>query len=218
MPSYKPTHIPHGLANSSKRTIRNPGIKDEAEFLKYGLETGGEYFEVRTLVKPGGGVPLHSHGSYGEEFYPDIGTLGVVGENGTKTMLLEKGQTYRIKPGEWHRFFNPSDTEDIIWSARVYPAHQGFEKVLYIYYGLAEEGHCDAAGAPTSMYYALMLMNMGEVSYPGFVMFFLGFAAVLVGWWARISGEEERLTRKYYGVPITDDNRGEADNYMKKEL
>ena len=55
MALYKATHIPYGIADKSKRIIRNPGIKDEAEFLEYGLETEGQYFYVRTLVKPGGG-------------------------------------------------------------------------------------------------------------------------------------------------------------------
>jgi hypothetical protein len=35
--------------------IRNPGIKDEAEFKAYGIETGGEYFACRVLVRGGGG-------------------------------------------------------------------------------------------------------------------------------------------------------------------
>ena len=56
MPPYNATHVPYGLSDPSKRIIRNPGIKDEAEFKKYGLETGGEYFEVRTVLKPGGGM------------------------------------------------------------------------------------------------------------------------------------------------------------------
>lgn len=55
MPKYKATHIPYGLTDPSKRTIVNPGIKDEAEFLKYGIETGGDHFYVRTLVNGGGG-------------------------------------------------------------------------------------------------------------------------------------------------------------------
>jgi hypothetical protein len=55
MPTYKATHVPYGIAEPSKRTIVNPGIKDEATFKKYGIETAGECFEVRTLVKGGGG-------------------------------------------------------------------------------------------------------------------------------------------------------------------
>lgn len=53
MSSY--THIPYGLSDSSKRTIHNPGIKDEVKFKKYVIETGGDHFYVRTLVQPGGG-------------------------------------------------------------------------------------------------------------------------------------------------------------------
>ena len=53
---YKATHIPYGMSDPAKRTIRNPGIKDEVVFTQYGIETGGEYFMVRTLVKPGGGM------------------------------------------------------------------------------------------------------------------------------------------------------------------
>lgn len=56
MSSYKVTHIPYGISDPSKRTIRNPGFEDEVEFKQYGIETGGEYFMVRTLVQPGGGM------------------------------------------------------------------------------------------------------------------------------------------------------------------
>lgn len=55
MPTYKATHIPYGLSDHSKRTISNPGIKDEVIFEEYGIETGGESFSTRVLVKGGGG-------------------------------------------------------------------------------------------------------------------------------------------------------------------
>ena len=58
MSSYKAIHLPYGLTDPSKRVIKNSGIKDEAEFLKYGIETGGDHFLVRTIVKGGGGT-LH---------------------------------------------------------------------------------------------------------------------------------------------------------------
>ena len=38
----KATHIPYGLTDPTKRTIRNPGIKDEAELKNSGIEIGGE--------------------------------------------------------------------------------------------------------------------------------------------------------------------------------
>ncbi|KAK5125053.1 hypothetical protein LTR85_001244 [Meristemomyces frigidus] len=109
MPPYAPTHLPYGLTDPSKRTIRNPGFKDEATFHKYGIETAGDRFFVGTTVQGGGG------------------------DNGTKTFVLRKGETYTVKPGEWHRFFNPRLDETMLFGAKVAPAHQGFEKLLYIY-------------------------------------------------------------------------------------
>jgi hypothetical protein len=55
MSPYRATHIPYGLSDASKRPIVNPGIRDSANFTKYGIETAGEYFEVRTVVHGGGG-------------------------------------------------------------------------------------------------------------------------------------------------------------------
>lgn len=55
MSAYKATHIPYGLTDASKRTIRNPGIKDEVEFKQYGIETSGEYTHVSCLVNGEGG-------------------------------------------------------------------------------------------------------------------------------------------------------------------
>lgn len=54
MPTYRATHVPYGLTDPSKRMISNAGVKDEATFTKYSIETGGEFFAVRTVVKPGG--------------------------------------------------------------------------------------------------------------------------------------------------------------------
>ncbi len=55
MAPYQPTHLPYGLKDPAKRVIRNPGLKDEANFLRYGVETGGDHFSVRVTVKGGGG-------------------------------------------------------------------------------------------------------------------------------------------------------------------
>lgn len=149
------------------------------------------------------------HYGYGETFVAVQGTLGVVGANGKETMMLspEAGNTYSVKPGEWHRFFNPSQTETLVFKAKVQPAHQGFEKMLYIFYGLVADGHGTAQGFPKSMFHLLMLTAMGEVGYPGIGGWLMGLLVKTVGWVARISGEEERLTVKYYGRPITDDDR-----------
>ncbi|KAK5688742.1 hypothetical protein LTS10_000720 [Elasticomyces elasticus] len=218
MAPYQPTHLPYGLLDPNKRVIRNPGINDEVEFLKYGIETGGDHFFLRTTVGGGGNVPIHRHYGYGETFYPISGEVGVVGENGTKTTTLRHGETYKVKPGEWHRFFNPSPTESIVFDAEVQPAHQGFEKTLYIYYGLVEDGLGTPGGAPKSFFHALMLMHMGEVGYPGLTGWLFGHLAGIVGFLAWVTGEEERLTRKYYGKPIKEATDEERSRWLKKDL
>ena len=123
------------------------------------------------------------------------------------TLTPESKETYQVKPGEWHRFFNPSETETLKFDAKVSPAHQGFEKVLYIFYGLVEDGHGTSEGFPKSIWHLLMLNEMGQVSYPGVSGWLMGLASKFVFMWARWSGEEERLTQKYYGRPITDAER-----------
>ena len=119
----------------------------------------------------------------------------------------DRDETYTVKPGEWHRFFNPSETDDLIFDAKVYPAHQGFEKVLHIFYGLVSDGFGTPEGFPKSLFYQLMLMDMGGVGYPGIFGWTTGAVAGFVGWIARVTGEEERLTTKYYGRPITEEER-----------
>ena len=61
-------------------------------------------------------------------------------------------------------------------------------------------GHVDALSASRGA-------NMGAVGWPGISGFLIGVASKVVGWIAWLSGEEERLTVKYYGRPITDEER-----------
>lgn len=155
------------------------------------------------------GVPIHRHFTYGETMQAVQGSIGVVGHNGTKTMILspESGESYTVKPGEWHRFFNPSPTEACIFEAKVRPAHQGFEILLHILYGLVDDGHGTPEGLPSSIFYLLMLNDMGDMGFPGFGGWLMGLvskAARLLAW---VTGEEERLIRKYYGRPITDEEK-----------
>ena len=121
-------------------------------------------------------------------------------------MILGIGDSYSVRPGEWHRFWNPSATEDIVFDAKVFPAHQGFERMLHIFYGIAADGHGNEQGFP-NFFYLLMLTHMGEVGYPGVKGFVMALLVRVVGWIGRVTGEEERLTIKYYGRPITEEER-----------
>ena len=94
-----------------------------------------------------------------------------------------------------------------MFDARIFPAHQGFEKTLHIFYGLVADGHGTPEGLPKSFFHQLMLADMGQVGYPGFVGFVMGLLARAVGLIAKVTGEEEKLTRKYYGAPIEAEDR-----------
>jgi hypothetical protein len=106
----------------------------------------------------------------------------------------------------------------LLFDATVNPAHQGFEKTLCIIYGLAEDGHANADGTPKNLFHSLLLMRMGEVGYPGLMGWVFGMVGILVGIVAWVTGEEERLTRKYYGKPISQATDEEKRKYLKKEL
>lgn len=55
-------------------------------------------------------------------------------------MALNPGESKKIELKEWHLFENPTD-EDVKFRVRLEPASEGFEKIIYIVYGLARDGH-----------------------------------------------------------------------------
>ncbi|PVH89671.1 hypothetical protein DL98DRAFT_647396 [Cadophora sp. DSE1049] len=190
--------LPAGMRGPSRRTLTNHLIKDEAYIEKYGAETNGAYTQVRVIVAPGGGTPLHYHGSYEEHLTCTNGLLSCV--VGNKTLTFTPGETAVIPIGTKHRFFNASETDDVEFVGKVIPAHEGFEKSLYICYGLAEDGECDDKGLPKSFVHLCLMADLGDMRWPGF-MLVAGLGNMLVkvvAAYARWSGEEDRLLKKYW--------------------
>lgn len=208
---YTPTYRPYGLDDPEKRTIRNPRIKDWATFTKYGIENDGKEFSIRCLVKPGGGAITHRHGSYSETLTCVSGTMGV--EKGwgktAKVAYLQPGEHVFIAAGEWHKFFNPSKTEEFVFDGSVTPAHEGFEMALYIVYGLAEDGLSDDEGLPRSFLANCIFISMSDMEFPNWGMWLLGKVANVFAVWGDWSGEKARLIRRYYGTPIEKKNKKE---------
>jgi hypothetical protein len=135
------------------------------------------------------------HGSYREELSPASGTLGVV--LGDSTLTFKPGETAVIPIGTQHRFFNPSEEETVEFVGKVVPAHEGFEKSVHLIYGLAADGQCDAQGLPKSFVHLCLMGDLGDMRWPGM----LAMANPLikaVAAYARWSGEEERLLKKYW--------------------
>jgi hypothetical protein len=112
-------------------------------------------------------------------------------------LTFNPGETAVILIGTKHRFFNASKDRTVEFVGKVLPAHEGFEKSVHIIYGLAGDGECDAQGLPKSFVHLCLMTDLGDMRWPGM----LGMANPLiqaVAAYARLSGEEEKLLKKYW--------------------
>ncbi|MCJ1351822.1 MAG: hypothetical protein MMC33_001806 [Icmadophila ericetorum] len=166
--------LPPGIKNNERRRIWTPVAKDWAIFEKYGRETNGAYTEVTVSIAPGGQNAAHWHGSYSETFTAEKGQVGIYSKNVGKIML-SPGESKTVMPGEVHYFFNPGE-EDVEMKVLLQPAREGFEKGLYILYGLARDGKSSNGGIPNNlMHTAIILASIG-----------------------RLLGMEEQLVKRYW--------------------
>ena len=167
------------------RTIYNPLAKDKVTFLLSGEDTSGAYELVEVELAPGGGVSLHYHTSLTEEFESVSGTLGIE-VNGSCTEVLP-GQTAIAPINSLHRFYNPSQSETILFLCCIRPA-RNFEKTLRIAYGLANDNLVNRKGIPRSIWHMALLFDSAESYIPGIPLFlqkkifgFLAFVAAKLG-------------------------------------
>ena len=174
MKNSKPTSLPPGIRDPSRRHLTHPTIRDKITIEKYSHETNGEYTLIRCTVSPGGGTPLHYHLTYREELTPVSGALGYVLDD--DTLHASPGETAIIPINTKHRFFNDTDA-DVEFLGKLVPGHEGFEKSLYVIYGLAEDGECDEKGLPKSFVHLCLMAQLGDMKWPG-LMSWVGNGAV----------------------------------------
>ena len=170
--------------------------KDWTRFEKYGRETNGEYTLLTVSVAPGGANAPHWHGSYSETFTAEKGEVGIYSK-ATGKVTLSPGESVTVRPGEVHHFFNPGD-EEVVMKVRLEPAREGFEKGLYILYGLARDGKSADGGRPNSLMHAAMICSMSDMWGPGLLGVVLTPVLKILAFFGRISGMEERLVRQYW--------------------
>ena len=187
---------PPGVRDASRRLLTNPILKDEVTIEKYGAETGGEYTRLQVKVAPGGGTPIHLHSTYTERFISKDGTLTVV--LGEETHQLKDGAEALVPVRTLHQFRNDNEDRDITFNVELRPAHPGFEKTLYILYGMASDGQCNEAGIPKSLILACLLAEMSDMASPGLSMVLGRSFVKVMAAYARWTGEEERLLKKYW--------------------
>ena len=190
------------------KTVYNPLAKDKVTFLLSGEDTKGAYELVEVELAPGGGVDLHYHTSFVEEFEPISGTLGVE-VNGEHLKVLP-GQTAVAPLNSLHRFYNPSKTETIFFRTYIRPA-RNFEKTIRIAYGLINDRKVSKRGIPKNIWHMALLFHYGETYIPGIplglqirvfgflakVAFILGKHKELEKYWI---GEKEFQTREFSQV------------------
>lgn len=189
--------IPPGIQDKSRRTITNKNTGETVTWEQYGYETKGESAMATATCQPGGGPPLHYHTSYAERFQPVDGELGVLlGDKGPQH--LKPGEVADIPIGVAHRFFNDGD-KDVTMKAWVLPAHAGFERSLYILFGLNNDGLADPVTAmPYSILHTAVVADLGDMRFPGFKGGLLNYFTKVLAAYARWTGVEEELLATYW--------------------
>jgi quercetin dioxygenase-like cupin family protein len=189
--------IPPGVLNEKRRTIYNKMNNESITFTKYSYETNGDFTEMLIGVAPGGGPPPHYHNTYGEKFEAIDGELVVVIGESREHKKIGPGESAWVPMGTQHRFTNEGEG----WvqaKASMIPASPGFERALYIVFGLAEDDLVVQGGLPKSLVQTAIISSMSDMRFPGISGWFLNSVVDVLAWYGKWSGEEERLLQKYW--------------------
>lgn len=151
------------------RSIENPIIKDRVTFLETAAETDGKYTAMLLELAPKGYNELHTHKSFDEVFTVREGRLGVQLFN--DRFILEPGESVRVKAGDAHCFFNPSNTEKVVAHVLLDTASPGMEISLQVAYGLARDGRTNRKGIPWNPFHLAMLLHWSDTHLPKFIRF-----------------------------------------------
>ncbi|OAL39233.1 hypothetical protein AYO20_01551 [Fonsecaea nubica] len=190
-------NIPPGIRDEKRHTIVNKNSGETITWTTYGCETGGKEANAILVCKPGGGPPLHYHTTYAERFEAVEGDLGVILGH-REPFHLKPGESAEIPIGTHHRFFNDGD-KDVTFKGFVVPAHAGFERSLYVLFGLNNDGLADPkTGMPYSILHAALVGEMSESRFPGFMGGIMNYVGKILATYARWTGVEEELLRKYW--------------------
>jgi mannose-6-phosphate isomerase-like protein (cupin superfamily) len=193
--------IPPGVLDEKRRTITNQNTGEDITFQTYGYESGGKEAAALLVCKPGGGPPIHYHTTYAERFEAVEGEVGVLlGKDlsSLKTIHLKPGEGADIPIGTVHRFFNDGN-EDVTFRGYVRPGHAGFERSLYILFGLNNDGLADPkTGMPHSLLHTALIGDMSDMKFPGFQGGMMNYVGKLLAMYAKWTGVEEELLKKYW--------------------
>ena len=176
-----------------QRRIYSPVQQDAAIFLETTEESGGRRTLLEIELAPGGGNVAHRHLSYGERFVALDGELTVRVDG--LLHVLQPGDEATAEAGVLHCFANETD-EPVRFHVAIAPGHRGFEQMLQIGYGLAEDGLTNDKGVPKNLIHASLLMEMGEVRVDGPMRALTPLLGLLARW-GRRRGADAALVERY---------------------
>lgn len=179
----------------NSRVIEHPIFGDRVTFIETAAETKGAYTLVYVELAPGAtGPPPHYHNSYDEYFSTIDGVLGI--QSGKKVIYLKKGESCIAQVGIPHRFFNPSTTDKVTFSAMITPASSNFETMLQVSYGLANDGLVNRQGMPARLEHMALNFMWGDTNLPGI----FSIITPIMRWIARRAvrrGVDQELIARY---------------------
>ncbi|AXJ01775.1 Cupin domain-containing protein [Cyclonatronum proteinivorum] len=183
------------------RTIYNTLAKHHTTFLRKSHETDGAYTLLEITLEPGGSNGPHFHQRFAEIFTGVEGQTGVH-VNGTDYQI-GPGETVRAEINDVHYFFNDSD-ETAVFQVRIEPGSQGFEKSLYILYGLVNAGMTDEDGLPLDIAHTAVFAAYSDTRAPGILRLINPVFDRLAGR-AQRDGTERALIERFYLSEVSDD-------------
>ena len=186
--------VPPGILDESRRTIVNKVTGETVFWTKYGYETNGQLSEAMVDCKQGGGPPLHYHTTYNERFEAVEGQATIF--VGDEIRRINPGESSFVPMRTKHRF--TSEKGVIKMRGEVFPSSRGFERSLYVLFGLAQDDQTDTEGMPKSLMQTAIISNMSDMKFPGVSGVFMNMLVGVLAWYGRVSGEEERLLQKYW--------------------
>ncbi|MBS1510952.1 MAG: cupin domain-containing protein [Bacteroidetes bacterium] len=176
-----------------ERKIYNPIQKDTVTFLKTHADTNGACTLVEVELADGGGVGLHYHKTYAEQFTCIDGEVQV--QLGKAIYTLRNGETATAHPDINHLFRNRSG-KPAKFIVELKPASRGFEQSLQIGYGLANDGLCRKNGFPKDKLALAWLFDISESNLPGWMSVF-EFILRRQAKKARQKGIDQQLLNRY---------------------
>jgi quercetin dioxygenase-like cupin family protein len=119
------------------KTIDN-GAGEKLTFLGIRSDEQGERLEVRNVVSPGAGPPMHVHRLQAEVLSVESGTMGWQ-RQGEEEQIAGAGESASFAPGEMHRFRNVGD-DDLVCTGYAQPPDNLEYFLTHIYASMRANG------------------------------------------------------------------------------